>query len=200
LYISIFFKKITDFILAILGFIILSPLFLATVISIKLDSNGPVFFIQERVGKSGKIFKIFKFRTLLEGTETPEFKLSIAENDSRITKIGRFLREWTIDEFPQLINILRGEMSFVGPRPLPKYLIDKYRCFKGAVEREQVAPGMISLATTKGRNLVSFEKTFQMDKWYVENWSIFLDFKILFLAPFVVLSRKGVYGEFTEEE
>ncbi len=191
-------KKIIDYAVAFIGLIILIPLFLIVAIFIKLDSKGPVFFIQERVGKNGKIFKMFKFRTLFEGIETPEFKQSIAENDPRITKVGGFLRKWTIDELPQLINILRGEMNLVGPRPLPKYLIEKYSHFQG--KRTQVLPGMVSLVETKGRNLVPFETRFEMDNWYIEHWSLFWDLKILFLIPFIVFSRKGVYGEFTEEE
>ncbi len=186
-------KKIVDFIVAMIGLIILSLFFVFIAVLIKLDSKGSVFFKQKRVGKNGKIFTVWKFRTMIENAEKIETKHELSEDDPRITKIGKFLRTWTLDEFPQLINVLRGEMSLVGPRPLPEYHVEKYNDFQKKVLT--VKPGMVSLVDIKGRALIPWEKRFEYDIWYIENWSLSLDFKILFLMIGVILSRKGVYGK-----
>lgn len=185
-------KRITDFLASFLGLVVLSPFFIIMAVLIKLDSNGPVFFKQKRVGKNGKVFTMWKFRTMIENAEKVETTHELLESDPRITKIGRFFRSWTIDEFPQLINVLKGEMSLVGPRPLPEYHVEKYDDFQKKVL--SVKPGMISLVDIKGRALVPWEKRFEYDVWYIENWSLWLDLKILFLGFFVLLSRKGVYA------
>lgn len=188
-----FIKKIIDFFVALIGLMSLAPLFLIIAVLIKLDSKGPIIFKQKRAGKNGKIFTMWKFRTMVEGAEEKEkeFNLFSSKNDPRITKIGRFLRIWTFDEWPQLINVLKGEMSLVGPRPLPQYLIEKYNDFQK--KKLSVKPGMVSLVDVKGRNLVPLDKRLEYDIWYIENWSLLLDLKILFLTPFIILSRKGVY-------
>ena len=186
-------KRIIDFLVCLLGSIVLSPFFIVLAILIKLDSRGPVFFKQDRVGKDGRIFKIWKYRTMVENADRIETKHELSEDDPRITKVGRFLRSWTIDEFPQLINVLKGEMSLVGPRPLPEYHVKGYNDFQKKVL--SVKPGMISLVDIKGRALVPWDKRFEYDNWYIENWSLFLDIKILFLMPKAILSRKGVYGK-----
>jgi len=186
-------KRIIDFLVCLLGSIVLSPFFIVLAILIKLDSKGPVFFKQDRVGKDGRIFKIWKYRTMVENADRVETKHELSEDDPRITKVGKFLRSWTIDEFPQLINVLRGEMSLVGPRPLPEYHVKEYNDFQKKVL--SVKPGMISLVDIKGRALVPWDKRFEYDNWYIENWSLFLDAKILFLMPKAILSRKGVYGK-----
>ena len=192
---QVFFKKIIDFIISLIALIILSPLFLFISILIKLDSKGQVFFKQERLGKNGKIFKIWKFRTMIENAENIGLGLASAENDFRITKIGKFLRKWTLDELPQLINIIKGEMSLVGPRPLPKYQNQDSLLNELWQKRLLAKPGLICLVDIKGRGLVSWEKRLEYDAWYVDNWSLWLDFKILILGFFAVLSRKGVYGK-----
>lgn len=192
---QIFFKRIVDFIIPLIALVILSPLFLLITVLIKLDSKGPVFFRQERLGKSGKIFKIWKFRTMVENAENIGLGLASAENDFRITKIGKFLRQWTLDELPQLINIIKGEMSLVGPRPLPKYQNQDSFLNELWQKRLSVKPGLICLVDIKGRGFVSWEKRLEYDAWYVDNWSLWLDFKILILGFFAVLSRKGVYGK-----
>lgn len=186
-------KKIIDFFVSLIGLIVLSPFFLLIAILIKLDSKGPVIFKQKRAGKNGKIFTMWKFRTMVEQSEKTEMNHNLSEGDLRITKVGRFLRKWTLDEFPQLVNVLRGEMSLVGPRPLPQYQVEKYNDFQK--KKLSVKPGMVSLVDVKGRNLVPWDKRFEYDIWYIENWSLLLDLKILFLTPLVILSRKGVYGK-----
>lgn len=190
-----FLKGIIDFILALIAFVVLSPFFLFLAVLIKLDSKGPVFFIQERLGKNGKMFKIWKFRTMMENAENIGLGLASAENDSRITKFGKFLRERTLDEWPQLINVIRGEMSLVGPRPLPKYPNQDSFFNELWQKRLSIKPGLICLVDIRGRGFASWEKRLEYDAWYVDNWSLRLDFKILFLGFFAVLSRKGVYGK-----
>lgn len=186
---------IFDFIIAFIALIITSPLFLVISILIKLNSKGPVFFIQERLGKNGKKFKFFKFRTMVQGAPNIGLKESASQEDPRITVVGKFLREWTLDELPQLINILKGDMGLVGPRPLPEYQFGDEKMKKLWQKRISVKPGLVSIVDAKGRNLVPWEKRFEYDAWYIDNWSFWLDFKILFLVFFAVLSKKGVYGE-----
>ena len=170
-----FLKVIIDFLTAAVGLVSLASLFFIIAVLIKLDSKGPIFFKQKRVGQNGKIFTMWKFRTMVEGAGEKEKELSSSEeelssfsseHDPRITKVGRFLRIWTLDEWPQLINVLKGEMSLVGPRPLPQYRIEKYNVDK---KRLSVKPGMVSLVDIKGRNLVSWNKRFEYDIWYIEN-------------------------------
>jgi lipopolysaccharide/colanic/teichoic acid biosynthesis glycosyltransferase len=175
--------------------ILILPLFLIIALLIKLDSSGPVFFSQKRVGIGGKIFSFLKFRTMINNAENIGLGLGSAENDPRITKIGRFLREWTLDEIPQFINVLKGEMSLVGPRPIPKPEINNPKIKELWEKRIKVKPGLVSLVDIKGRNLVPWEKRFEYDAWYIDNQSLWLDFKILILGFLAVLSRKGVYGK-----
>ncbi len=189
-----FIKTMADFLLALFALILLFPLFLIIVISIFFDSDGPVIFKQERLGKGGKLFRIWKFRTMIKNAESIGLGLASAENDPRVTKIGKFLRKWTLDEWPQLVNILRGEMSLVGPRPLPKYE-NMGRFSSGLWEkRVLVKPGLICLVDIKGRGLVPWGKRLEYDAWYVDNWSLWLDLKVFIIGFFAVLSRKGVYG------
>src|SRR3989338_4477187 len=194
---QVFLKKIIDFIAALTALIALSPLFLFIAVLIKLDSKGPVFFKQERLGKNGKLFKIWKFRTMIENAENIGLGLASAENDFRITKFGKFLRERTLDELPQLINIIKGEMSLVGPRPLPPEYKNKDSSSNELLwqKRLSIKQGLISLVDIKGRGHVPWEKGLKYDAWYVDNRSLWLDFKILISGFFVVLSKKGIYGD-----
>ncbi|MDP3882995.1 MAG: sugar transferase [Candidatus Staskawiczbacteria bacterium] len=193
---GLFLKRIFDFFVSLGALIIFSPLFLINAVLIKLDSKGPVFFIQERVGKNGKPFKFYKFRTMVDKAEQIGLKESAHENDPRITRFGKFLREWTIDEAPQFINVLKGDMSLVGPRPLSAYNAGSTAEMKKMWQKRiSVKPGLVSLVDMKGRNLVPWEKRFEYDSWYVDHQSLWLDLKILVLGFFAVLSRKGVYGE-----
>jgi len=192
--IQLFLKRIFDFFGALIGLIVLSPLFIIVAILIKLDLSGPIFFRYERIGKNGKPFFPFKFRTMVDGAIEKGLKYSVAQNDERITRIGRFIRKWGIDELPQLINVLIGEMSLVGPRPTFRYQVEKYNDFQR--KRLLVKPGITGLALTRGRNLSSWEKRIEYDVWYIENWSLLLDFKILFKTLYsIFIKREGIYGQ-----
>lgn len=186
-------KRLADLILSFIGLIILSPLFLIVSVLVKLDSKGTVFFRYERVGENEKSFKPFKFRTLKQGAIKEGLGFNISEEDKRITKLGRILRKWSIDELPQLINVLRGEMSLVGPRPVFRYQVEKYNDFQR--KRLLVKPGITGWALIHGRNLLSWEERIKYDVWYVENWSLFLDLKILLKTIKIVLLKEGLYGE-----
>jgi len=196
---QLFLKRIFDFFGALIGLILLSPLFLITALLIKLDSPGPVFFQQERVGENGKIFKIWKFRTMIKGSEKSNLsvskirKLEATGRDPRITRIGRFFRRFAIDELPQLINILRGEMSFVGPRPyfLPRIQINKALL----TQRTRVKPGLTSLTIIRGGVRLSEEEILKFDFEYIKKQNLWFDLKILLKSIILVLSGKGFYGK-----
>ena len=189
-----FLKRQIDFWGAIIGLIILFPAFFVIAILIKIDSCGSVFFRFERIGKDGKKFKPFKFRTMAKGAITRGLKYTVSKDDARITKIGKFLRKWGIDELPQLINVLIGEMSLVGPRPTFNYQTEKYSDFQK--KRLLAKPGITSWAVVHGRNLLSWEERIKYDVWYAENWSVSLDIKILFKTIYLIfIKREGVYGK-----
>ena len=193
-------KRLFDIIVSFLGLLILSPLFLLLTILIKCDSNGPVFFIQKRVGRNGKKFGIFKFRTMRINAEeliasfTPEqlkewkenFKL---KNDPRITRVGKFLRNTSLDELPQLINIFIGNMSLVGPRPIVEEELEWYGEKKSVLL--SVRPGLTGWWATNGRSEVSYPERCDYELYYVYNCSLLLDIKILFKTFSAVFSRKG---------
>lgn len=187
-------KRTIDFCVSFITLIVLSPFFLIVSILIKLDSKGPVFFVQKRAGKNGKLFNFYKFRTMVK--DAPDTGIEdTEENDPRITKLGKFLREWTIDESPQFINVFKGDMSLVGPRPMPEYDGSDEKMKDLWQKRLTVKPGLVSLVDVKGRNLVPWAKRFEYDVWYIDNWSLWSDLKILILGFFAVLSRRGVYGD-----
>ena len=193
-------KRLFDIIVSFLGLLILSPLFLLLTILIKCDSKGPVFFIQKRVGRNGKKFGIFKFRTMRINAEeliasfTPEqlkewkenFKL---KNDPRITRVGKFLRNTSLDELPQLINIFIGNMSLVGPRPIVEEELEWYGEKKNVLL--SVRPGLTGWWATNGRSEVSYPERCDYELYYVYNCSLLLDIKILFKTFSAVFSRKG---------
>lgn len=193
-------KRLFDIIVSFLGLLILSPLFLLLTILIKCDSKGPVFFIQKRIGRNGKKFGIFKFRTMRINAEeliasfTPEqlkewkenFKL---KNDPRITRVGKFLRNTSLDELPQLINIFIGNMSLVGPRPIVEEELEWYGEKKNVLL--SVRPGLTGWWATNGRSEVSYPERCNYELYYVYNCSLFLDIKILFKTFSAVFSRKG---------
>ena len=193
-------KRLFDIIVSLLGLLILSPLFLLLTILIKCDSKGPVFFIQKRVGRNGKKFGIFKFRTMRINAEeliasfTPEqlkewkenFKL---KNDPRITRVGKFLRNTSLDELPQLINIFVGHMSLVGPRPIVEEELEWYGEKKSVLL--SVRPGLTGWWATNGRSEVSYPERCDYELYYVYNCSLLLDIKILFKTFSAVFSRKG---------
>jgi exopolysaccharide biosynthesis polyprenyl glycosylphosphotransferase len=192
-------KRLIDIALSSLGIIVLSPLLLLIATAIKLDSKGPVIFRQKRCGKNGKDFMMFKFRTMVKDAEGmqqkfaskndvdgPMFKM---ENDPRVTRVGRFLRKTSLDELPQLINVLMGEMSLVGPRPL---VMDEMKFSPSWRDiRLWVKPGITGLWQVQGRSEAPFHDWIRYDNHYVKNQSIWLDIKILFKTIKVVLKRVG---------
>ncbi len=195
-------KRVCDFLLTIIILVTLSPLLLVIAILIKLDSPGPVFFKQVRVGLQGRYFKVWKFRTMVVNAEQiqQEFEtknevqggvLFKIKNDPRITKIGKKLRCYSLDELPQLFNVLRGEMSLVGPRPLP--LKDVENMSPHHHFRHEVLPGITGLWQVNGRSDVSSEKVFYWDQLYIQRWSLDLDLKILLKTILVVFCKKGAY-------
>ena len=183
-------KRTIDVILALFAIIILSPVFLIVSVLIKLDSKGPVLFKQERLGVDGKIFEILKFRSMVMNAEHTGSGVYSGKNDSRVTKMGKFLRASSLDEIPQFINILKGDMSFIGPRPpltyhpwnLEEYTDEQRRMF-------EVKPGITGWAQVHGRKDVEWNKRIKFNVWYVDNVSLFLDIKIFFMTIFKVLAN-----------
>lgn len=183
-------KRIFDFTVSFLLIILLSPLFLITSLIILLDSGRPVIFKQYRVGKGNKLFYVYKFRTMRTGTRNTSTS-DLSEADSEITSSGKFLRKTSIDELPQLFNILKGEMSFVGPRPLiPEE--KEIRALRTEYNVYSVRPGMTGLAQVNGRDTLSDEEKAEYDREYVENADIFTDIKIMLKTVAVVLKRKDI--------
>ncbi|MBC8228056.1 sugar transferase [bacterium] len=175
------------------GIIIISPLLLIIALAVKLSSRGPIIFQQIRSGLDCKPFTAYKFRTMVEGAEHIGLGYEVAENDSRITKVGKFLRDTSLDELPQLFNILKGEMSLIGPRPTIPSEVAKFT--ERQKMRQQAKPGISGWAQVNGRNLLSWDEKIELDIWYVENWSFLLDLKILWKTIFVLLKRDELYGQ-----
>ena len=187
---KIFFKPLLDFVLSLLGIIVTSPIFLIVFVALLLANKGKVFFLQNRPGKNEEIFKIIKFRTMNNKRDAHGNLLPDVE---RLTKIGKLVRKTSLDEIPQLINVLLGNMSLIGPRPLlPEYL-PLYNDFQK--KRHHIKPGITGWAQINGRNAVEWEKKFMFDVWYVENMSFLLDLQIMFLTLKKVLKLEGVNRE-----
>ena len=187
-------KNIFDYIVAGISLILLLPIFVIIGILIKIDSKGPVFFKQERLGKNGQVFKIYKFRTMVNDAEKKGAGIFISDGDSRITKIGNILRKTSLDELPQFINIIKGEMSFVGPRPpviYHPYKIEDYSIHKK--RRFEVKPGITGLAQVTGRNSLTWDERIEYDIKYVDMINFILDIKILFATIFKVLRNESIY-------
>lgn len=197
------FKRTLDVSISALLMILGSVAGLLMVAAIKLESPGSVFYMQERVGKNGRRFLLYKFRTMVSGADqllaeladqnekSADGKLFKMKDDPRVTRVGRFLRRWSLDELPQIINVFKGEMSLVGPRPpLPRevdaYQPEHYCRLKGL-------PGITGLWQVSGRSNLSFEQMVKLDKYYLDNWSVRLDLSIILKTLLVVLARKGAY-------
>ncbi|MEZ7892469.1 MAG: sugar transferase [Candidatus Wallbacteria bacterium] len=176
-------KVIIDYFLAVAGFIILMPVFITVAVLIKFDSKGPVVYTQVRVGRNGRNFNIYKFRTMVQNAEAETGPVISSNEDSRVTKIGRILRKLHIDEFPQLINVLKGEMSFVGPRPERPHFVERF-CKRLPVysKRFLVKPGITGLAQVHGRYDSNFEHKLRYDLAYINNMNFLLDIKIIILT------------------
>ncbi|WP_039054101.1 sugar transferase [Sphingobacterium sp. T2] len=185
-----FFKRIIDFIVALLGFVILSPVFLIVTIGLFFANGGKPFFFQSRPGKGGKIFKIIKFKTMNDKRDAEGKLLPDAE---RLTKIGSFVRKTSLDEIPQLINVIRGDMSLIGPRPLLVEYLPLYNTHQA--RRHEVRPGITGWAQVNGRNAISWKQKFDYDVWYVDNISFVLDVKIILMTIKKVFKREGISAE-----
>jgi lipopolysaccharide/colanic/teichoic acid biosynthesis glycosyltransferase len=190
-------KRLFDLLITGIGLLIISPVLLIVGILVRIVHGSPVLFGQTRPGLRGRPFRIFKFRTMTnahaaDGTPLPDEK--------RLTPLGRFLRASSLDELPELFNILRGEMSLVGPRPLLMQYLERYS--PEQARRHDVLPGLTGWAQVNGRNALTWEEKFRLDVWYVDHWSFWLDIKILFLTIWKVFKREGISqpGHATMEE
>jgi len=184
-------KRIVDILVGAFGLLLLGPLFALIAVAIRLDSPGPASFRQERLGRHGRVFWLLKFRTMVVGA--PDGAVKAGNEDPRVTRVGAFLRKWSLDEIPQLFNVLKGDMSLVGPRPdrtfrLPAYTDHQKR-------RLSVKPGITGLAQISGRNTIPWEQRYELDVAYIGGWSLWLDLRILLKTVGVVLGRRGVDTE-----
>lgn len=183
-------KRFLDVTASFLGLVLLSPLLLAVSILIKIDSRGPVIFRQKRIGRNGKVFEIYKFRSMCVGAEKTGSGVYSGKGDARVTRIGKILRATSIDELPQLLNILKGELSFVGPRPPLTYHPWKYEEYTDFQKRMfEVRPGITGWAQVNGRKDVEWHKRIELNVWYVDHMSLLLDIKIMFMTAFKVLTN-----------
>lgn len=184
-------KRTLDFSLTLFALVILSPLLLLIAIWLHFANKGAgVFFTQERPGKNGKIFKVIKFKTM---TDERDADGNLLPDEQRLTKVGRFVRSTSIDELPQLINVLKGDMALIGPRPLLVQYLPLYN--KEQARRHEVRPGITGWAQCHGRNAISWTKKFELDVWYVDHCSFLLDLKIILLTIKKVLVREGISSE-----
>jgi lipopolysaccharide/colanic/teichoic acid biosynthesis glycosyltransferase len=186
-------KRVLDLAIAVPVGILLAPVIGALAAALKLESRGPVLFRQERVGLGGSSFEILKLRTLREEPPSDPADYLISAGDPRITRVGAFLRRWSLDELPQIWNILRGDMSVVGPRPTLRYQVEQYTDFQR--RRLEVLPGVTGWAQIHGRNHLTWPQRIEHDVWYVDHRSLKLDLRILLATPRILLTPGVVYGD-----
>jgi len=186
-------KRIMDVGLAIVGSIFVAPLLLVSAAAIKVGSRGPVFFRLRAAGLRGKSFEQWKLRTMVHGARESGDRFETSSSDPRITRVGHFLRRWSIDELPQLWNVLRGEMSIVGPRPAFLEIASKYSAEQA--RRLEMRPGLTGLAQVQGRNLLTWAERVELDIFYVEHYSLRLDCEIMARTIPVLLQGEGVYDK-----
>lgn len=193
----LFLKRVIDIFGSGIGLVVISPLLLLIALLIKTTSRGSVFFLQDRLGKNGKVFKIIKFRTMVVNAENLGDGLRVKDDsDSRITKIGKFLRATSLDELPQLINVVKGEMSLVGPRPPVPYHPYRYEEYtEEQRKRFTMRPGITGLSQIRVRNSVSWDERIIVDLEYIESFSVFLDIKVLLQTFLNLLRKEDIYLE-----
>lgn len=182
-------KPFFDVLAALIGFILLFPIFAITWIVLVFKNNGKAFFYQERPGKNEQIFKIIKFKTMNDKMDSNGELLPPSE---RLTHTGVFIRKYSLDEIPQLLNVIKGDMSIIGPRPLLIRYLPRYNDFQK--QRHDIKPGITGWAQVNGRNAISWEQKFKYDVWYVKHMSLLLDLKILFLTVYKVFKKDGIYS------
>ena len=180
-------KRLFDILCALGGIIVLSPIFIICAILIRTNLGSPIFFRQRRIGKDNKEFEMIKFRTMKDAFDK---KGNALPDDQRMTKLGKVLRSLSLDELPELINILKGDMSLIGPRPLLIQYLPLYNEIQ--IKRHDVTPGLTGWAQINGRNSLTWNEKFELDVWYVENWSLGLDIKIFFMTFYKVFKREGI--------
>ena len=186
-------KRALDVVIAGLAAAIAGPFMLLIALAIRLEDRGPALLRQSRVGMHGEDFDLLKFRTMIADAHTVGSGWLVAERDPRITRVGRFLRKWSLDELPQMFNVLRGEMSIVGPRPTLRYQVDQYTPFQR--RRLEAKPGITGWAQIRGRNSLRWPERIELDVWYVEHQSLRLDLAILLRTVPMILKPSGVYNE-----
>lgn len=182
-----FLKRIVDMIFSLVLIIVLSPILIMTYFLVKKKLGSPAVFKQDRPGLRGQIFTMYKFRSM---TDARDKSGNLLADDVRLTPFGKLLRASSLDELPELFNILKGDMSFVGPRPLLVRYLDRYT--KQQARRHEVRPGLTGWAQVNGRNAISWEEKFELDVWYVEHWNLWIDFKIMCLTVLKVFRRDGI--------
>ncbi|SFQ36009.1 sugar transferase [Salibacterium halotolerans] len=187
---SINLKRKVDLFFSMILIYFLLPFGIIIALFLKLESRGPVFFKQKRVGIDGKLFKMYKFRSMTKGDHSAHYRIQDVQIKQHITKVGSVLRKTSLDELPQLINILKGDMSFIGPRPVLPAHLEQYNSYH--MQRLYMKPGVTGLAQVKGRNTLPWSKRIEYDVQYVNNYSIWLDIKIILKTIKVVLMREGV--------
>lgn len=186
-------KWLVDRVVAAAVLVVLAPVLALIAVAVKLDSSGPVFFRQERIGLDGRPFMVWKYRTMLPNAARPEAGYHVDAADPGITRLGYFLRRWSLDELPQFINVLVGEMSLVGPRPTLAYQVQQYSDFQR--QRLLMRPGLTGHAQVVGRNALPWSKRIELDVEYVRTWSLLLDLKLIFKTPLAIVSEDGLYGD-----
>ncbi|AKD01944.1 sugar transferase [Pontibacter korlensis] len=185
-----FLKRIIDFILSLTAFIVLLPVFLVVTALLYFANQGKPFFLQSRPGKDGKIFRVIKYKTM---NDQKDAQGNLMPDEVRLTPVGRFVRKTSLDEIPQLLNVIKGDMSLIGPRPLLVEYLPLYNEVQR--RRHEVRPGITGWAQVNGRNAISWSEKFRYDVWYVDNMSLWLDLKIIFMTVFKIFKSEGISAE-----
>jgi lipopolysaccharide/colanic/teichoic acid biosynthesis glycosyltransferase len=185
-------SRVLDIVLAAIGLVLAAPLLLMAAIAIKLDSRGPVIYCQRRVGKNGQQFEVYKLRTMRLGADPVGVGTPVLEDDPRVTRVGGLLRRLSLDEIPNLVNVLRGELAIVGPRPTLAAQVELYT--ERQRRRLEVKPGITGWAQVNGRAGIPWEDRIELDVWYVDNRSLALDLRILARTARLLLTGHGLYG------